>query len=369
MTQKFPINILTAPSATADGTKLAVDFYGDTVLLNTDTFTPAPPPPVVAYGTSAGYWAGGLGASFAVTDVIGKITWSSDTVMSDVGQFNPGPALPGVNPANPGAFGMGVSNSSSNAYYIGGDYYTPSSPGRLTGTRSFPFSSAIGSINTASIPGGNSTAVASGRSPDYGYYAGGYNPSPFAILNTVIRFAFASESYAPGVGVISSGPRYHNGGISSSEAFYALGGGTSPFSVTNSMDKWPFANDSSSAHPGSFGTSAQQFGTVSGPDAGFAAHGRYYPGSSDPSGFGWWNNLERLPFASDTTTVDVGQLVTAGYGSAGNGSDSNGYLTGTPADNTQLNRFPFASSYPATDYATNPHGMLGHNSPTGATSN
>jgi len=369
MTQKFPINILTAPSATADGTKLAVDFYGDTVRLDTDTFTPAPPPPVVAYGTGGGFWVGGTNASGGSTDTIAKINWASDTSVLDVGQFNPGPALPGVSPTIPGAWEMSIVNSSTDAYAISGRYFSPSTgPLALPGTRKFPLSSTIGSVNTASFPSPQLAGCATGRSPEAGYAAGGYQQSPFVIYNSTYKLTFSSDtgSYA---GNINSGPRYFGAGVSSSESFYALGGGTTPFAVTNSMDKWPFANDSSSAHPGTFGTSAQQFATLNAPDAGFASHGRYYPGSSDPSGFGWWNNLERLPFASDTTTVDVGQIATAGYSSTGNGSDSNGYVLGVNVDRTQMEKFPFASTYPVTDYATNPYGSVGAGSATGATFN
>ena len=97
-------------------------------------------------------------------------------------------------------------------------------------------------------------------------------------------------------------------------------------------------------------------GTVSGYSSG---------GHSDPNGF--FNVIEKFPFASDTNATDVGDMTATRFNPSGQTSSTHGYIAGGgPAVNI-IDKFTFAADNDATDVGdltVARRGVVGQSSPT-----
>lgn len=77
-----------------------------------------------------------------------------------------------------------------------------------------------------------------------------------------------------------------------------------------------------------------------GTNYGYSTGGTTYPGSFAPGVDVSNNTIDRFPFVSETSAVDVGDMSAAGSGRAGQSSNENGYASASSI----IDKFPFAAA-------------------------
>ena len=207
---------------------------------------------------------------------------------------------------------------------------------------------------------------------NYGYTTGGFGPQgpgqPNAYLNIIDRFSYAANTTGSDVGDLNSNRGVFAVGQSSTKG-YVAGGRTAPpgSSQTNQITSFTFGSsatgvdtthdlDSAWANAATqsygvgdgnstyffYGTKAYEYDFASNvAEAGTVAPAPSYEWgghSSSPTngymagyhlnGITAVNSIQRFPFTSNTTVVDVGDLGSAKYNSAGNNSLTHGYASG-----------------------------------------
>ena len=254
---------------------------------------------------------------------------------------------------------------SSYGYTSGGFGPTPAGPnGPINIIDRYPFASDtnasdVGDLTTTvyNLKVGQSDTVAI-------VAAGRYGPSGSSQTNQIQSYAFASSSNATDTGH-NTPTTFPDGGSQS----YGIGdGNVAYFHYQNKTHKYPFAANAAVAATVSPTTDTNTFGgETSSATNGYLAGYRFYGGSA----FTHSNQIQRFPFASDTTVVDVGDLNVAKGNSAGQNSSTHGYASGghanpgTTAVNT-IYKWAFASDGNSSDVGnTNPaagSGMAGSSS-------
>lgn len=162
-----------------------------------------------------------------------------------------------------------------------------------------------------------------------GYTSGG-SPSS----NVIDKFPFSTDGNASDVGDLTVA-RYQISGQSSTVSGYTSGGAYGQ-GGSNTIDKFPFATNANATDVGdtlqtyayaSAGQSSDSYGYISGPS----------------------NVIQKFPFSTDSNASDVGDLTQSRNEASGQSSSSNGYTSGgSPVVNT-IDKFPFSSDSNATD--------------------
>ena len=167
------------------------------------------------------------------------------------------------------------------------------------------------------------TSAASNGDHTYGYRLGGWSG-----LNVIDKYQFGTGNDATDVGdCVSSG----NHGTGNASATYAYTIGGSP----STIEKTAFASD---ANATSVGTGGRGHGSYTGWSS--TTHG-YAAGGGDGV-----SQIDKWTFASDANAVDIGDLTIGGYGAGGHSSDSAGYRSGgysTPSYFNIIEKMPFAT--------------------------
>jgi hypothetical protein len=181
-----------------------------------------------------------------------------------------------------------------------------------------------------------------------GYHSGG---TPFSASSNVIeKFPFSSDSNASDVGDLTCGRRQLSSQSSDAAGYTSGGYGTTPpFDVRqNIIDKFPFASDGNATDVGDMTVGRNNTAGQSSDSSGYISGGNGTPYSS--------NIIEKFPFASDANATDVGDLATVSIAAAGQSSATDGYNSGgkgssAPVTLNCIQKFSFASDGNATDYA------------------
>ena len=240
-----------------------------------------------------------------------------------------------------------------------------------------------------------------GWGSNYGYVAGGTEVSTGSANNTIDRFSFVSATDATDVGDLlneghgPSGSGSH-GGSSSSTHGYAAGGDPGPgHSVT--IQKWAFAATANATNVGDCQTSAGSRAGFMSTTHGYAAGGspvtdsvdkyayasdddstdlcnlhhgaRFLPAGATSETAGYthggrntpnnFNYIEKLTFASDSSSNDHADLDNTCKGHSGHNSDTHGYAAGGYSNN-QMQKFTFASATNAAYIGDIRYGQAGH---------
>lgn len=174
---------------------------------------------------------------------------------------------------------------------------------------------------------------------NYGYTSGG-NAAP-VILNTISKFSFTSDGNAADVGTLTQTSDRHTG-VSSKFNAYAFIDGATP-----GIDKFSFASEGASTTIGNMtqtSAAANEPGNSSmAYDAGYRAGGQGTDGS----------RIEKVSFAVDENSTDVGSLTVARSIMMGSSSQEYGYNSGAldPVTSTEttIDKFIFSSNAYSTD--------------------
>lgn len=248
---------------------------------------------------------------------------------------------------------IGHSGHSSQIHgYLTGGYASPSNPeGRYNTISKYPFSVNVGStgVGVLSRDVGNAGGHSS---PEQGFVSGGIGdiPSPL-VVNTIDKFPFATDTNSTDHGDLSAARSLPTGNSSITHG-YSSGGRLAPENTveTNIIDKFPFASNTVASDVGDL-TTVRSFAT----GQSSSTHGYNSGGSAPLAVAGTYplvNIIERFPFASDTNSSDVGDIVQPKSLTAGQSSTTHGYITGGfvipgVAPSTYVNtieKFPFASA-------------------------
>jgi hypothetical protein len=182
-----------------------------------------------------------------------------------------------------------------------------------------------------------------------GYVSGGA-PGYTAPSSTIHKFPFASNSNATTAGNLTTG-KYRAGSVGQSSSVSGYTTGSAPNGPTfrsNTIEKFPFATDGNGTDVGDLTIVVARISGQSSRTSGYSS------GGTVPSPGAYQTNvINKFPFAADTNATDIGNLIAGKYGSAGQSSTTNGYVSGggtSPggAVNT-IDKFPFATDTNATD--------------------
>ena len=293
---------------------------------------PPPPPPPIFQGTNFGYTSGGGSAPayFTARNVIDKFPFSSDGSAADVGDLSVS------------RYSVSGQSSSTDGYTSGG-----SEPAFSNIIDKFPFSSDgnatdVGdlTVTTRELTGQSSTLS--------GYTSGGYG-TPGGLLNTIEKFPFASDGNASDVGDLTVARQY-GAGQSSTTSGYTTGGASSigawPTTQATTIDKFPFASDANATDVGDLSVAVVTSAGQSSSENGYNTSGRI----ATPGSISYNFNIDKFPFASDASSVDIGNATVGRYRVTGQSSTLAGYTTGgySPVRN-EIDKFSFTSDANATD--------------------
>lgn len=208
----------------------------------------------------------------------------------------------------------------------------------------FPFSTDSNASDVGDLTQARRFPLAGQSSSESGYTSGGASPTTATTLfNTIDKFPFAADGNATDVGDLSQ-VRIDHAGHSSQNHGYTSGGrgAYSPNFVPtyrNTIDKFPFATDSNSTDVGDLIAPKAFLTGQSSRTHGYASGG--VPPSNAPG-----NVIEKFAFASDANSTDVGDLTNGRSKFAGQSSTTHGYVTS--GNQTAINKFSFASDGNAT---------------------
>jgi hypothetical protein len=246
-----------------------------------------------ASSSVSGYTSGGYStASSSATNIIDKFSFSSDGNATDVGDL-----LSDL-------IATGDGNSSAdNGYVAGGNLGAPAYSQSPT-IQKFSFSADSNATDVGDLTISVQTSAGQNSSIS-GYTSGGVSPSGSpADINTIQKFAFASDANATDVGDLSNS-LMGGSGQSSSDNGYCSGGGTP--SIVDTIDKFPFASDANATDVGDL-TSADRYKT------GQSSSASGYASGGDES---TQDIIEKFSFASDGNASDIGDLFSASGNGAG----------------------------------------------------
>ena len=296
------------------------------------------PPPHSLGGTISGYTSGGFSPSFTPSNktiglTITKFPFSSDANATDVGDLTVA------------RYSVAGQSSSSNGYTTGG-----SNPPDQNVIDKFPFSSDGNASDVGDLTFARTKAVGQ-SSETSGYTSGGKAPSPNGgpNINSVEKFAFASDANASDVGDLTKG-RYSAAGQSSSDNGYTSGGDErAPLYESEIIDKFSFASDANTTDVGNLTSFRNRAAGQSSSSSGYTAGGV----DNSPT---LVNTIDKFPFATDANATDVGDLTGNRADTAGQSSTLSGYTSGgikkppSPAQHQNIiDKFPFVSDANATD--------------------
>jgi len=194
------------------------------------------------------------------------------------------------------------------------------------------------------LVGGGHSAQSSQTS---GYASGGFSPTT-GLTSNISKFPFATTTTGATIGFLTYSDNDRGAGLSSSEHGYHTGGG---FPYKNTIDRFPFASDANAATVGTLANRRSFHATSSS-----LTHGHVHGGAINQPGGSYGNNaVERFPFASSTSSTNVGSITVgrdkvAGVSSTTHGYSAGGYIPFPSNSATNvIDRFSFSSLGSSTD--------------------
>ena len=213
---------------------------------------------------------------------------------------------------------------------------------------------------------GNATNVAdilSGRrhqsghsSNTHGYVVGGYQGTAASSLNIIERFSFTTDGNSTDWADLTTTLNTNAIPASSCTHGYSFGGENGTSTNTDSIDKFPFASQTNAVEWANCRVAMYAASGCSSDINGYAAGGIHHAGSGPgiPGGT-YLGNIDKYPFATETNSIDIGDLVLVRYAGAGVSSETHGYIVGgvtiglnpgnsSPTwDRSNIDKFSFAN--------------------------
>jgi hypothetical protein len=278
-----------------------------------------------AYGSVSGYSSGSN--TPAVSNVIDKYPFSADANATDVGDLTYT------------RYGSSGANSSTHGYAAGGRR-----PAYQNAIEKFPFAADGNASDVADLTLAKAHQ-AGASSSDNGYASGGLQP-PY--VNSIFKFPFATDANSTDIGDLRA-VRGYVAGVSSDDNGYVLGGRSPAYQT--STDKISFASDGNATAAGSLHpTAGRAFLNDQGQNS--STYG-YLSGGRIPA---YTDDIQKMPFASESPFALVGNLLGVWGFNNGQSSTDNGYVTGgySPfgpgwAAGVTIQKFPFSTDANSTD--------------------
>lgn len=263
-----------------------------------------------------------------------------------------------------GNFIGGAATSPSNQYGTSYGYSIGRSP---TGWDDTTQKSSLTSDTTSTLVGGSYTPItpsfqltgnkrAASGSDSYGYLIGGRLYPPNAATDAFFKFSFTSDGDTTDVGELIE-PRWSLAGTQSSSYGYASGGyAPYPSPITSYSDviqKFPFSSDTSAIDVGELSNYVEESASSCSTTHGYNLGGHIgTPTGPTPS----TNTIRQFPFASDTSSTDTATLLYRMSKGAATQSEEFGYYVHgnspidlNPSVSEVIQKFTFASNANALD--------------------
>lgn len=168
---------------------------------------------------------------------------------------------------------------------------------------------------------------------EYGYVFGGNGNAGHE------RFSFTSDGNGADVGDLA-GSRYWGDAVSSELAGYHFGGEWPSPGYANNIEKMAYASQGDTTDVGDLLSGGLRFSAP----AQSATHG-YGAGGERP---GRTNAIQKWPFATDENSTDAADLTAAHSKATGSSSSTHGYSSGGEPDGDLIQKYAFASDTDAT---------------------
>ena len=266
-------------------------------------------------GTIDGWTMGGYRGGYVNT--IDKVSYTSDGNATDAGNLRYGMQ------------GAGSCADSTHGYVCGGS--TPPGAPYYNEITKFQFSTDGDCVDLADLTNSpESTTGVNGST--HGYICGGAAPSN---VNVIQKFAFVSTANATDVGDLLAAGKTRDSGTQSES--YGYISGNEPRS--NVIQKISFSSDGNSTDHGDLKETKNGHAGHSSPDYGFVS------GCEAPSSY----QIERFSFASNTTAPDWADMTTLRRHGCGSSSTTYGYYSGGVTSGNVIDKFPYASQTNSTD--------------------
>ncbi len=266
-------------------------------------------------GTIAGWTMGGYRGGYVNT--IDKVSYTSDGNATDAGNLRYGMQ------------GAGSCADSTHGYVCGGS--TPPGAPYYNEITKFQFSTDGDCVDLADLTNSpESTTGVNGST--HGYICGGAAPSN---VNVIQKFAFVSTANATDVGDLLSASKHRDSGTQSES--YGYISGNEP--RNNVIQKISFSSDGNSTDHGDLKETKNGHAGHSSSDYGFVS------GCEAPSSY----QIERFSFASNTTATDWADMTTLRRHGGGSSSTTYGYYSGGVTSGNVIDKFPYASQTNSTD--------------------
>jgi hypothetical protein len=274
-----------------------------------------------------GYASGGETSPGVRQNIVDRFPFSTDTNASDVGDMS-------------SARSFLAGQSSLTHGYNSGGALIGSTPGANDTIDKFPFASSsftasdIGNLSQSRI------AVAGQSSETYGFTSGGSGTGPtFISTNVVDSFPFSSDTNASNFGDLSAARGYVSGQSSSTHGYTSggdTGGDAGPVVLVNTVDKFSFATSLNNAEDvGDLSVARDQTAGNSSDSAGYVIGGSIVPGTS--------STVDKFPFATNTPVTAITSLPAGRTRAAGQSSFAFGYNTTISSPSASIQKFSFVT--------------------------
>ena len=265
----------------------------------------------------------------------------------------------------------GVQQGSSYGFTVGGKQGSGGSWAETNVIDKFAFASSANAVDHGDLVLTRFQGVTA-SSTLYGYISHGEIANNKTFTNAIDKFQNATASNATDVGdLLTTG--YEAQGCNSSVHGYVCGGTTAyPYAVTNTIQRYSFATDGNAVdHNADLYTTRNSGFGVNHADYGFTGGG--YSGNNDTPAL---TSIDRFPFASSTNATDWADISEKKVRSAGLSSTTHGYIAAAyqyndaspNAYSNEIEKFPFASQSNSTDVGDlleiGDEGVAGHSTAT-----
>ena len=318
-----------SPSSAVISTIDRIDYANDTATASPKGTLENSRSTMAASGTSDfGYWSGG----YPYYTKASRIAYANDTATAVAKATYPSTVTPygfsnGAGTGN-STHGYAAGGNGYNSYVWRIDYTNdtangvqkgPLSQGRLRFSAASPLENGLPSKLPGPVDKGADGYTTTPSGPAMGYVLGGAFPYSFS---TVDRVDYSNDTATASVkGPLSAGTSYH-AAVSSKDYGYSMGGKTPSNSHSTKVDRVDYGNDTATATPkGALNIGAYRcYAGVGNKDYG------YHPGGDSTQGTPFSTHIQRIEYASDTSTATPkGNLAAARYLHSGTGNLSYGY--------------------------------------------
>ena len=164
-------------------------------------------------------------------------------------------------------------------------------------------------------------------SSTHGFVVGGYVSQAPSSLNIIERFSFTTDGNSTDWADLTTALNTSSVPASSCTHGFSFGGQNGTNTNTKIIDKFPFASQTNATDWAECSVAQYAGAGCSSELNGYACGSVQHAAPGIPSGT-VLNNIDKYPYATQTNSTDIGNLVLLRYGGAGVSSETDGYIVG-----------------------------------------